>query len=61
LDLQYTSSHAYDFEIPLKNFKSPVVDLIATTSATPNLEFLQKIFLVEDFREIWVQKPKIYN
>ena len=32
LDLLYASSHAYDFEIPLKGFRSPViVDLVATT------------------------------
>ena len=32
LDLLNTSSHAYDFEIPLKGFRSPiVVDLVATT------------------------------
>ena len=32
LDLLNTSSHAYDFEIPLKGFKSPiVVDLVAAT------------------------------
>ena len=32
LDFQNTSSHAYDFEIPLKGFKSPViVDLVAAT------------------------------
>ena len=32
LDLLNVSSHAYDFEIPLKGFKSPVVvDLIAAT------------------------------
>ena len=30
LDLQHTSSHAYDFEILLKGFKSPLVDLAAT-------------------------------
>ena len=30
LDLQHTSSHAYDFEIPLKDFRSPLVDLVAT-------------------------------
>ena len=29
--MQYTSSHTYDFEIPFKNFKSPLVDLAATT------------------------------
>ena len=32
LDLQNTSSHAYDFEISLKGFRSPVViDLVAAT------------------------------
>ena len=32
LDLLYAISHAYDFEIPLKGFRSPViVDLVATT------------------------------
>ena len=32
LDLLNTSSHAYDFEITLKGFKSPiVVDLVAAT------------------------------
>jgi len=30
LDLQHISSHAYDFEIPLKGFKSPLVDLATT-------------------------------
>ena len=30
LDLQHTSSHAYDFEIPLKDFRSPLIDLAAT-------------------------------
>ena len=30
LDLQHTSSHAYDFEIPLKGFRSPLVDLATT-------------------------------
>ena len=29
LDLQYTSSHAYDFEILLKGFRLSVVDLVA--------------------------------
>lgn len=32
LDLLNTSSHAYDFEIPLKGLKSPiVVDLVTAT------------------------------
>ena len=32
LDLQSTSSHAYDFEIPLNGFRSPIiVDLVAAT------------------------------
>ena len=31
LDLQHTSSHAFDFEIPLKDSISPVVDLVAVT------------------------------
>ena len=31
LDLQHTSSHAYDFEIPLKDYRSPLVDLATTT------------------------------
>ena len=32
LDLLNKSSHTYDFEIPLKGFRSPiVVDLVATT------------------------------
>ena len=32
LDLLNTSSHAYDLEIPLKAFKSPVVvDLVVAT------------------------------
>ena len=32
LDLLNTSSHAYDFKIPLKCFRSPiVVDLVAAT------------------------------
>ena len=30
LDLLNTSSHAYDFEIPLKGFRSPLIDLAAT-------------------------------
>ena len=30
LDLLHTSSHAYDFEISLKGFRSPLVDLVAT-------------------------------
>ena len=32
LDLQNTSSHTYDFEIPLKSFRSPaIVDLVVAT------------------------------
>ena len=32
LDLMNASSHAYDFEIPLKGYKSPVVvDLVVAT------------------------------
>jgi len=31
LDLQNTSSHTYDFEIPLNGFRSLVVDLVVTT------------------------------
>ena len=31
LDLQHTSSHAYDLEIPLKGFRSPLVDLATAT------------------------------
>ena len=31
LDLQHTSSHIYDFEISLKDFRSPVGDLVTTT------------------------------
>ena len=53
-----TSTHACDFEIPLKGFRSPsVVDLITTTTTTLALEILQGILSVEDFREFWVQKP----
>jgi len=38
LDLLNTNSHTYDFEIPLKGFKSSiVVDLIATTLDLPVL------------------------
>ena len=59
LDLQHTSSHAYDFEIPLKSFKSPlVVDLVTTTSTTPDLEFLQRILPIEDLIELWIQNPR---
>ena len=59
LDLLNTSSHAYDFEIPLKGFRSPsVFDLVATTFTTPNLEFLQRILPIEDLRELWVQNPR---
>ena len=58
MDLQNTSSHAYDFEIPLKAFRSPsIVDPVAGTSTTQDLEILQGITLVEDLREILVQKP----
>jgi len=58
LDLLNTSSHAYEFEIPLKGFRSPsIVDLVAATSTTPDLAFLQRILLVKDLREFWVQKP----
>ena len=35
--------------------------LYAATSTTPNLEILQGILPIEDFREVWVQKPQIYN
>ena len=35
--------------------------VMATTSTTPNLQFLQRILPVEDLREFGVQKPKIYN
>ena len=31
LDLQHTSSHAYDFETLLKGFRSSVVDLVVAT------------------------------
>ena len=59
LDLQHTSSHAYDFEIPLKSFKSPlVVDLVTATSTTPDLEFLQRILPIEDLIELWIQNPR---
>ena len=34
---------------------------VATTSTTPDLEFLQKILLVEDLREFWVQNPRSTN
>ena len=52
------SSLAYDFKIPLKGVRSPsLVDLVATTSITPDLEILQGILPIEDFREVWVQKP----
>ena len=53
-----TSTHTCDFEIPLKSFRSPsIVDLVAATSTTPDLAFLQRILLVKDLRELWVQKP----
>ena len=53
-----TSRLACDFEIPLKGFRSPsLVDLVAATSTTPDLEILQGILPVEDFKEVWVQKP----
>ena len=59
LNLQHTSSHTYDFEIPLKGFKSPlVVDLVTATSTTPNLEFLQRILPIEDLIELWMQNPR---
>ena len=53
-----TSTHSCNFEIPLKGFRSPsIFDLVVVTSTLPDLEFLQEILLVEDFRELWVQKP----
>ena len=62
LNLQCTNTHICDFEISLKGFRSPsVVDLVVATSTTPDLEFLQRILLVEDLRKLWLQKPQIYN
>ena len=53
-----TSTHACDFEISFKGFKSlSVVDLVVATSTISDLEILQGILPVEDFREFWVQKP----
>ena len=55
LNLLHTNTHVCDFEIPLKGFRSPsTFDLVAATSTTPNLEFLQGILPVEDFKEFWV-------
>jgi len=56
LDLQqHKNTLACDFETPLKGFRSPsIVDLVAATSTTPNLEILQEILPVEDFKEVWV-------
>ena len=48
-------------------FHSKVLDylylliFVAATSTTPDLEILQGIFLIEDFREFWVQKPYFYD
>ena len=59
LNLLHTNTHVCDFEIPLKSFRSPlVVDLVIATSTTPNLEFLQRILLIEDLIELWVQNPR---
>ena len=53
-----TSRLAYDFKIPLKGFRLlSLVDLVVATSTTSNLEILQEILPIEDFREVWVQKP----
>ena len=53
-----TSSPACDFETPLKGFGSPyMMILYATTSTTPDLEILQGITPVEDFRELLGTKP----
>ena len=35
--------------------------LYVVTSTTRDLEILQGILPIEDFREVWVQKPQIYN
>ena len=57
LNLLNINTHVCDFEIPLKGFKSlTIVNLIVATFTAPNLEFLQRITLVEDLREFWVQK-----
>ena len=43
---------------PTQSFRSSTIfDLVATVSTILDLEFLQRIFLVEDFRELLVQKP----
>ena len=53
-----TSTLACDFEIALKGFKSPsLVDLVPATSTTSDLKILQGILPIEDFRELWLQKP----
>ena len=57
LNLLHTNTHICDFEIPFKSFSLPsVVDLVAATSTSSDLAFLQRVLLVEDFRELWVQK-----
>ena len=58
LGLCNTSIHTCDFETPLKGFGSPyMLILYATTSTTPDLEILQGITPVEDFRELLGTKP----
>ena len=53
-----TSSPACDFETPLKGFESPyTLILYAATSTTLDLEILQGITPVEDFRELLGTKP----
>ena len=58
LGLCNTNTHTCDFETPLKGFVSPyMLILYVTTSTTPDLEILQGITLVEDFRELLGTKP----
>ena len=53
LDLLNTNSHAYDFKISLKGFRSPLVaNVVAATSTVLDLVFLQRILPVEDLREL---------
>ena len=62
LNLLHTNTHVCDFEIYLKGFRSPsIVVLYATTSTTLDLEILQGILPIKDFRKLWVQKPQIYS
>ena len=47
LDLQHTSSRAYDFKIPLKNFILPFIDVAAVTRLHQHL--IVDLVLVDTF------------